>query len=74
MATGKELADAMWDKFWDYQDENENLDEWDLNLNDPIDSKYIYRATVYNIEVEGWHTYFVGELGVWVHNANCGKG
>ncbi|MFL9514428.1 hemagglutinin repeat-containing protein, partial [Acinetobacter baumannii] len=27
--------------------------------------------TVYNIEVEGYHTYHVGELGVWVHNANC---
>ena len=24
--------------------------------------------TVYNIEVEGYHTYFVGDLGVWVHN------
>lgn len=27
--------------------------------------------TVYNIEVKGFHTYHVGELGVWVHNANC---
>lgn len=27
--------------------------------------------TVYNIEVDGFHTYHVGELGVWVHNANC---
>jgi len=27
--------------------------------------------TVYNIEVEGFHTYHVGELGIWVHNANC---
>ncbi|TGM06668.1 polymorphic toxin-type HINT domain-containing protein [Leptospira jelokensis] len=24
--------------------------------------------TVYNIEVEEYHTYFVGEVGVWVHN------
>ncbi len=48
MTTGKELADAIWDKFWDYQDENPNPDEWNLNLSDPIDSKYIYRATVYN--------------------------
>jgi hypothetical protein len=23
---------------------------------------------VYNFSVEGWHTYHVGELGVWVHN------
>ena len=28
-----------------------------------------YRTTVYNIEVEDFHTYFVGELGLWVHNA-----
>ena len=26
---------------------------------------------VYNFSVEGWHTYHVGELGVWVHNTNC---
>jgi hypothetical protein len=32
---------------------------------------YIYKTTVYNIEVEDYHTYFVGEHGVWVHNANC---
>jgi len=24
---------------------------------------------VFNIEVEGFHTYYVGELGVWVHNS-----
>ncbi|MBQ9199125.1 MAG: hypothetical protein IJ141_02985 [Lachnospiraceae bacterium] len=27
---------------------------------------------VYNFEVEDWHTYFVGEQGVLVHN-NCGE-
>ena len=26
---------------------------------------------VYNFEVEGFHTYHIGELGVWVHNTNC---
>ncbi|MBM9549247.1 hypothetical protein JWG40_19650 [Leptospira sp. 201903074] len=26
--------------------------------------------TVYNFEVEEYHTYFVGESGVWVHNAD----
>lgn len=31
------------------------------------------RETVYNFEVEGVHTYFVGQLGTWVHNA-CGRG
>lgn len=28
---------------------------------------------VYNLEVEGYHTYFVGKLGAWVHNS-CGAG
>lgn len=26
--------------------------------------------TVYNIEVDDFHTYHVGRLGVWVHNAD----
>jgi hypothetical protein len=26
------------------------------------------KARVYNLEVDWFHTYFVGELGVWVHN------
>ena len=26
---------------------------------------------VYNFEVDGWHTYFIGKLGTWVHNTNC---
>lgn len=26
------------------------------------------RSTVYNFEVDGFHTYFVGEQGLWVHN------
>lgn len=28
----------------------------------------VYVSTVYNIEVEDNHTYFVGKLGLWVHN------
>lgn len=27
--------------------------------------------TVYNIEVDHYHTYHVGKLGVWVHNDKC---
>jgi RHS repeat-associated protein len=26
------------------------------------------KQTVYNLEVDGYHTYFVGESGAWVHN------
>jgi len=29
-------------------------------------------TTVYNIEVEDFHTYYVGKEGMWVHNLNCG--
>lgn len=29
------------------------------------------REAVFNFEVGGFHTYFVGELGTWVHNSNC---
>lgn len=31
-----------------------------------------YRTTVYNIEVEDYHTYCVSMGGIWVHNQNCG--
>lgn len=27
--------------------------------------------TVYNFEVEAFHTYHIGEFGVWVHNDKC---
>ena len=29
-----------------------------------------YSCTVYNFEVADTHTYYVSELGIWVHNAN----
>ena len=31
------------------------------------------KSTVYNIEVEGFHSYYVGEIGVWVHDTNCAE-
>ena len=31
-----------------------------------------YRTTVYNIEVEDYHTYCVSMGGILVHNQNCG--
>lgn len=32
--------------------------------------EHLFKARVYNIEVEDFHTYYVGEVGVWVHNKN----
>lgn len=31
------------------------------------------RQRTYNFEVEGFHTYFVGKQGAWVHNIDCGS-
>jgi len=65
---------------------NENILELVGDYDDPTVDKYrsmwlpwepaspecpAYRAYVYNIEVEDYHTYFVGEDGLWVHNADC---
>lgn len=33
-----------------------------------------YVSTVYNLEIEDFHTYFVGAEGIWVHNTNERKG
>lgn len=32
-----------------------------------------YTTAVYNFTVDGFHTYYVGEAGVWVHNTNCNE-
>lgn len=32
-----------------------------------------FRDRVYNIEVEDFHTYFVGDYGLWVHNKNSAQ-
>lgn len=46
------------------EDESLEVVNWDENEY-PIADEYI--DTVYHLEVEDFHTYFVGELGVWVH-------
>ncbi|MFC1398704.1 polymorphic toxin-type HINT domain-containing protein [Acinetobacter lactucae] len=27
--------------------------------------------TTYNLEIEGYHTYFAGDANIWVHNSDC---
>ena len=29
-------------------------------------------VSVYNFQVEDFHTYFVGDCAVWIHNSECG--
>ncbi len=36
-------------------------------------SWFAHSQTVYNLEVDGFHTYFVGASGAWVHNGGCGS-
>lgn len=42
--------------------------EEDIVLFDDDDNQISHKRTVYNLEVEDFHTYFVHELGVLVHN------
>ncbi len=41
-----------------------------LRRNGRVKPEHLYTTTVYNLEVEDFHTYYVGEAGVWVHNKN----
>ena len=34
-------------------------------------TKLDHTETVYNFEVQDFHTYHIGKYGVWVHNAEC---
>lgn len=36
-----------------------------------VEDMALLKRRVFNIEVEDFHTYYVGQPGVWVHNANC---
>ena len=56
---------------WDF--ENECVHRANVPAEDGIqDLAYppLLQIPVYNIEVEDFHTYFVGKEGVWVHNKN----
>jgi hypothetical protein len=37
------------------------------------DTNKYFRRRVYNIEVEDFHTFYVGAQGVWVHNITCAE-
>ena len=41
------------------------------NITIASQSKLDHTETVYNFEVQEFHTYHIGEYGVWVHNADC---
>lgn len=46
-------------------------DKNDMKLENSLEkniSSEVLKMPVFNIEVENFHTYFVGELGLWVHD------
>ncbi|MGR2922985.1 hypothetical protein FY049_21045, partial [Acinetobacter sp. 1125_18A] len=53
------------------QSEMQLLDRNNEVLTVVSQEKLSHIDTVYNIEVDQYHTYHVGEFGIWVHNANC---
>lgn len=48
--------------FFGVDDFNERYED------EALADKWAYTCAVYNFEVEDYHTYYVGEAGVWVHN------
>ena len=51
----------------DFDEPFRGEDLYDIYISDDP----LFKARVYNLEVEDFHTYYVGELGVWVHNRDC---
>jgi hypothetical protein len=41
------------------------------NFSPGIRDKWAYRSEVYQLEVEDFHTYYVGEHGLWVHGGTA---
>lgn len=58
--------------YWDGYVLNPNESYADDFPDEPAPHSW-YRCKVYTLEVEGYHTYFVDKLGIWVHNTNCAE-
>ncbi|MFX3646855.1 MAG: polymorphic toxin-type HINT domain-containing protein [Paenibacillus sp.] len=65
---------------WVFADElkvGDNLQKADgsnLTINKVEFVKLVEPVTVYNFTVADFHTYYVTDLGIWVHNTNCFTG
>ena len=54
--------------------QEKSLDTYTIKTSTVVGVENIdFKGKVYNIEVKGHHTYFVGELGAWVHNKTQGQ-
>lgn len=74
---GGDIYDYSMGRF-EIDQNGKHIDTWDEDMSiekEEIDDNnrkefICYETTVYNIEVEETHTYFVGKYGIWVHNTN----
>ncbi|WP_341912184.1 hypothetical protein [Polaromonas sp. YR568] len=71
---GTEGAGALWDYAQSRLVEAIRVYDFEAWSSGPDDTPYLpFTTPVYNIEVEDYHTYFVGTHGVWVHDADCAR-
>jgi hypothetical protein len=77
IAAKKKVEEGTWGGCFDYENYADYADpERKLFYIDPeiLNSENPYlEVTVYNLEVDGYHTYFVDGVGIWVHS-NCAYG
>lgn len=61
-----------WNSEYDFEHSYDGISEEDIDYLYSLDvnTNGILSTAVYNLEVEGFHTYFVGKDGIWVHDCN----
>jgi hypothetical protein len=62
--------DEVFGMLVDFSDWPSTVDGW-IEKPSSAEDGTAFVTTVYNIEVEDLHTFYVGKWGVWVHNADC---
>jgi hypothetical protein len=65
------LADPVGGMLFDYENRQVPVNQHGEIGWDEMREENHLEVTVYNIEVEDFHTYYVSHMGVWVHNVNC---
>jgi hypothetical protein len=65
------LADPVGGRLFDYENYQYPANaHGEMGWGEMEEENYL-EVTVYNLEVEDFHTYYVSADGIWVHNVNC---
>ena len=61
-----------WNSEYNFEYSYTEIPKQDIDYLDTLDvtTNGILSTNVYNLEVEDFHTYFIGEDGIWVHDCN----